>query len=467
MNSLDILILVILVITTVSAIVASNRAKGVLTILISLLTLLVVIQFLWKGFYWQYIPAYLLIGLLIIVVFSKTALPRKLQRISLGLLLVVALMPWAIFLPVPVLTEPSGKYAVGTRVFRWVDSTRAEQITKDPFDKRNVIVQAWYPAQGDVNGTHSLYLDGWPNLPPKVSVLPSFLLDHYDQIDTYAAANATPAQGKWPVVLFLPGYGAARAFYTSLAVDLASQGYVVFCLDHPYEAALTQLANGKLATTIENFEPGAPDRLGFMKNRLDIRVADVQFVLNQLENKNSSTNPFFTSLDLNRIGIAGHSFGGATGAVAMAHDARIKAAVNIDGTLYGGLPESTTSRPFLLVESNKDEKGETGRYARYEAGNRLLFRQFGSGFRYELVDADHYSFTDVPLLLAPPARLLAGYLLRFGQQSAKTHRATVSLVDAFFDHTLTGNPSRIDAVANRFEGIVRKQNAEPNRRSER
>jgi len=456
MNSLDSLILVILVLTTVYTIVSSNRAKGVLTSSISLLVLLLVIQFFWIGFCWQYIPAYWQIGLLIIIVYLNSVSYRRLQHISLGLLLLVALMPWTIFLPVPTLAEPSGKYAVGSQVFRWIDSARIEQITNDPFDKRNVIVQAWYPAQGDVKGSHSFYLDGLPHLPPKVGPIPSFLLDHYDQIDTYAVVNATPlkAPRKWPVVLFLPGYGAARAFYTSLAVGLASHGYVVFCLDHPYEAAITQLANGKLATTIENFQPDDPDRLGFMKNRLDIRVADVQFVLNQLEKKNSSPTTFFTSLDLNRIGITGHSLGGATAGAAMAHDSRLKAAVNIDGTLYGGLPKSRGYRPFLVVESNK---GGKGRFARYEAGNQLLFKQFGGGYRYELEDADHYSFTDVPLLLAPPARLLAGYLLSLGQVSTKTHTATVSLVDAFFDHTLRGNPSQIEAVANRYAGIVRKQ----------
>lgn len=456
MNSLDISILVILVITTVYALVSSNRADGVHTISRSLLALLLIIQFLWKGFYWQYIPAYLHICLLTIMLNVTKASHRKLQNIGLGVSLVVALMPWMLFLPVPILTKPSGKYAVGTQVFRWVDPSRAEEITKDPFDKRNVIVQAWYPAQKAVNGIHSLYLDGLPTLPAMVSVLPSFLMDHYDHIDTYAVANASPAkaQEKRPVVLFLPGYGAARAFYTSLAVGLASQGYVVLCLDHPYESAITQLANGKLATTIENFKPGAPDRLGFMKDRLDIRVADVQFVINQLENKNSSTNNFVTSLDLNRIGIAGHSLGGATGAAAMAHDSRIKAAVNIDGTLYGGLPRSTAYRPFLLIESNKDE---TGNFERYEAGNQLLFKQFRGGYRYELGDADHYSFTDVPLLLAPPARLLAGYLLGLGQQSTKTHEATVSLLDAFFDHTLNGNSLQINAVANRYGGIVQKK----------
>lgn len=455
MNSLDILILVMLLITTVHVLISSKRANSILTISTGLLALLLVIQFFWKGFYWQYIPTYLQSCLLMIAIYGKLGSRRKLLHLSLGILTVVALVPWAIFLPVPGLTKPVGKYFVGTQIFRWVDSTRAEQISEDPFDKRNVIVQAWYPAQGDAKGTHSLYLDGLPTLPPKVSVIPSFLMDHYDQIDTYAVINAAPAKAreKWPVVLFLPGYGAARAFYTSLAVGIASHGYVVLCLDHPYEAAITQLANGKLATTIENFQPGDPDRLGFMKDRLDIRVADVKFVINQIENKSSNADTFFTSLDLNRIGIAGHSLGGATGAAAMADESRIKAAVNIDGTLYGGLPKSTVYRPFLLIESKKDE---VGRFERYEAGNQALFKQFHGGYRYELEDADHYSFTDVPLLLAPPARLLAGYVLSIGQQSKKTHKATVSLLDAFFDHTLNGNPSQIDAVANRYESIARK-----------
>ena len=455
MNSLDTLILALLVLTTVYAIVALNRANGLLTLSIGVLPLLVVIQLFWKGFYWQYIPTYGLIGLLMLIVYLNSVRYRKLQRISLGVFLVVALLPWTIFLPVPVLIEPLGKYAVGTQVFRWVDSTRAEPITQNPFDKRNVIVQGWYPAQWDGKGSHSLYLDGLTHLPPKVSVLPSFILDHYDQIDTYAVANATPAttREKWPVVIFLPGYGAARAFYTSLAVGLASHGYVVLCLDHPYESAITQLANGQLATTIENFQPGAPDRLGFMKARLDIRVADVQFVLHQLETKHSSPIAFFSSLDLNQIGIAGHSLGGATAGAAMAHDSRLKAAVNIDGTLYGGLPKSRGYRPFLLLESNK---GESGRFARYEAGNQLLFRHFGGGYRYELADADHYSFTDVPHLLAPPARLLAGYLLSLGQVSTKTHHATISLLDAFFDHTLRGHPSQLEAVARGYAGMLRK-----------
>jgi predicted dienelactone hydrolase len=459
MNSLDILILVMLAVTTCHILFSSNGANAVLTASIIVLVLLTLIQIFWKGFYWHYIPAYLQICFLITITYARKpdkVLHQRILNIGLGFLLIVSLIPWATFLPVPALIEPSGKYTVGTEIFRWIDSARTEPITKDLFDKRNVIVQAWYPAQPDVKGVHSLYMDGLPDLPPKVGPIPSFLLAQYDQIDTYAVTNATPAEArkKWPVVLFLTGNGAARAFYTSLAAGLASHGYVVLCMDHPYEASITELADGKLATTIENHQKGDPDLMKFMKNRLDTRVADVQFVLTQLEKQNSLDSGLFSAIDLNRIGIAGHSLGGATGAVAMARDSRIKAAVNIDGTLYGTLPEPNGPHPFLLLESNKSEPGH---FVRYEAGNQLLFKQFGGGYRYEITAADHYSFTDAPLLFALPTRYVAGNLLHFGNMAKQSHIISISLLDAFFDHAFNGKPFHVNTASSLYQGVVHKQ----------
>jgi hypothetical protein len=113
----------------------------------------------------------------------------------------------------------------------------------------------------------------------------------------------------------------------------------------------------------------------------------------------------------------------------MASDARLKAAVNIDCTLYGELPIPTGPRPFLLIESKK-EQGE--RYWRYETGNQRFFKHFGGGYRYEIIEADHYSFTDAPFLPAPPTRFLAGAVLGFGHIPTKTYRATIDLLNAFF-----------------------------------
>jgi dienelactone hydrolase len=435
-----------------------KRISGILQPLLALIIILASAQFLMEGYYWQFVPSYLLILLLLVTAFFlkriKTKMQKRLLQIILFFLILFSLVPWSIFLLIPKLPEPQGMYPVGTRVFRWIDFDRDEKITPDVNDKRNVVVQAWYPTEHDAKGIHSTYLDGLDNLPEKIGFLPSFIFDHYDQINTHGILNASisKAQNQWPVLIFLTGNGASRAFYTSLVAGLASQGYVVLAIDHPYEAMITQLANGKIVTTIED-HGNDPDLTQFMKDRLDTRIADIQFVISQLDNPKASPDNFFSTLDLSRIAITGHSLGGATAAVAMARDSRIKAAANIDGTLYGELPKPNGSHPFLLLESNK---GDSARYVRYENGNQKLFRQFGGGHRYEIIEADHYSFTDAPFLMAFPTRFLAGRILKFGNIPTSTHNATVAILDAFFNNALSSKLSDVDSVASSHQGVVRK-----------
>lgn len=459
MKSIDVLLLAGIIITALWLIIFPKRTNGSLKSLVALTVILALVQLFMEGYYWQYVPGYLLLLVMgvqsIFLKENTNKLKIRLLQFTLLFLLLASIVPWTIFLPIPTLLQPQGKYPVGTRIFRWVDVTRWETITSDPHDKRNVVVQAWYPTEANAKGTHSPYLDGLNRLPENIGPLPKRLLDHYDQINTHGILNApiSKAQHQWPVVIFLTGNVASRAFYTSLIAGLASHGYVVLALDHPYEAMITQLADGMIATTIENHSNTEPNLLKFMERRLDLRIADIKFVLHQLNNPKAGPDPFLGSLDLNRMLIAGHSLGGATAAVAMASDSRLKAAVNIDGTLYGELPTPIGPRPFLLIESNKQERA---RYLRYENGNQRLFKQFGGGYRYEIIEADHYSFTDAPFLLAPPTRFLAGAVLGFGHIPTKTHRATIDLLNAFFQGVLNGKFANLDSVANRYQGIIRK-----------
>ena len=459
MKSIDVLLLAGIIITAIWLIIFPKRTNGSLKFLVALTVILALVQLFTEGYYWQYVPSYLLLLVMVMQsIFLKentSKLKIRLLRFTLLFLLLASIVPWAIFLPIPTLIKPQGNYPVGTRIFRWVDVDRFEHITSDPHDRRNVVVQAWYPTEANAKGTHSPYLDGMNQLPEQIGPLPRWLLDHYDQINTYGILNApiSKAQHQWPVVIFLTGNVASRAFYTSLIAGLAGHGYVVLAIDHPYEAMITQLADGTIATTIENHPTNAPDLTDFMKGRLDLRIADVKFILNQLNNPKAWPDPFLGSLNQNRMVIAGHSLGGATAAVAMASDSRLKAAVNIDGTLYGELPKLTGPRPFLLIESNKQE---SERYLRYENGNQRFFKQFGGGYRYELSEADHYSFTEAPFLLAPPTRFIAGAVLGFGNIPTKTHRATIDLLNTFFQGVLNDKPADLDSVANRYQGIIRK-----------
>ncbi|SHM69277.1 Platelet-activating factor acetylhydrolase, isoform II [Duganella sacchari] len=425
------------------------RAIGML----SLLAAGCLLQVLLEGWYWQFTPVYLLIllGLLRAVLQDGPRWRMVAARTGQAGAVCALGMSW-VFLPVPDLPAPSGPYAVGTEVFRWVDATRPEPATDAPQDRRNIIVQAWYPAPRGAVGEHAVYLDGLGHLPRFVSGVPSMVMTRYDRINTHGllAAPLSDDRAKWPVVLFSPGYGASRSFYTSLLSDLASRGFVVLAIDHPFEAAVTTLADGYIATPVERFAANDPYRLAYMSEHLDIRTADMDAVLDQLARK-ERWGALSGRMDLDRIAAIGHSFGGATAVAVMARDSRVKAAANIDGTLYGTLAERHLGRPFLLVES---DHGETGHSEMYQRGNqRLIANLRDQGFRYQIARANHYSFTDAPLMFSPPARWLLAQLVGGSRGPTETLHATNDIVAAFLQGPLTGRPADIERAARRYQNI--------------
>lgn len=421
MSSLDIF----LIGATVLWLLLSGLAGRWRWVGLALLAALAGVQFALEGFVWQLTPAYVLIPLAALL----GLLPRLRRRwIAAGLRVVAALLviaPWTAFPPVPALPQPTGPYAVGTEIFRWVDPERPETATADPNDRRNVIVQVWYPAVKGSRGKGAPYIDGLGHLPATVSVIPGFVMRGYGRIDTHAVAGAAVSEARvWPIVLFSPGYGAPRAAYTGLVTELASRGYVVMAIDHPYESAVTQLADGRIAA---NFAPHG-DLTAYMVRQQDIRAADLAFVLDQLDHGAFGLR-LPCHFDLTRIAAAGHSFGGASAVLAMSRDDRIKAAVNLDGTPYGDLPKTRLTRPFLLIQSDPSESphGET-----FNIGNaELLAGDSAATGRVTIAHANHYSFTDAPLMLAPPARWASTLVAGGGLGAAATQQTAVDALDQF------------------------------------
>src|SRR5207245_10179937 len=64
----------------------------------------------------------------------------------------------------------------------------------------------------------------------------------------------------------------------------------------------------------------------------EVLVADVRFVLDQLQEMNSHDHFWQRHLDLSKIGIVGHSLGGTTAALATQEEPRILAGVNLHGS---------------------------------------------------------------------------------------------------------------------------------------
>lgn len=362
---------------------------------------------------WQLWPLYLLI--------LAAGLYRwRFRRTLLALLGVVSIAAWAV-LPFPWIPKPPGPHPVGTKTYRWIDESREELSTDDPNDKRAVIVQLFYPAPAGTAGDHSVYIDGLRDLPPKVSGVPRFFLHSLAYAETHSVVDA-PLAGRtapWPVILFSPGYGAPRAFYTALITNLASRGNVVLAIDHPYEAGVAELPDGRVVGNVVRDRPEDPDRIVYMQEQQAIRVADMRFVLDRV-----AQLPQAEHLDLSAVAAVGHSFGGASSMAAMQVDPRISAAMNLDGTPYGTLRDAQLRGPVLWVQGDP-ARGRQGKL--YLDGNTAIVRQAkgGSGYHVMLRGTSHLSFTDAPRFLSP----LGNLILRPARPADDVTEAVIQLLE--------------------------------------
>lgn len=81
-------------------------------------------------------------------------------------------------------------------------------------------------------------------------------------------------------------------------------------------------------------------------------MKDVSFVLDQLRSPLviSRLIPGQTSgLDTSKVGIYGHSLGGATAAEAILSDSRLMGGVNLDGTFFGSAIDRGLDKPFMIM----------------------------------------------------------------------------------------------------------------------
>src|SRR3954452_15446299 len=209
---------------------------------------------------------------------------------------------------VPQLPAPSGSHRVASQIFRWTDPSRAETLTPDPADRRQVIAQAWYPTD-TARGRAVPYFEAQDQLPGSVGGLPSFMYAGFGEIDTHATFEApiSSTQRAWPVLVFSPGLGVPREQYTSLCAELASRGIVVIALSAPYESAPTVLAGGQVVGQTVHPDVMGPPPHPELQRLIDIRAADAGFVLDRLAalTTDNRRSPLAGHLDLRHAAQSG------------------------------------------------------------------------------------------------------------------------------------------------------------------
>ncbi|MBB1153838.1 dienelactone hydrolase family protein [Amycolatopsis sp. DR6-1] len=394
------------------------------------------------GIRWQLLPV--LAGAVVAAPFAFPPLVRSRARrvrwwlalpgslACAGLIATGPVTAWAF--PVPVFPVPSGGFAVGTRVLQWTDPDRAETFTADPLDRRTVVAQLWYPAQNSpADASRAQYLGRTEDEARTVSEalargvgLPGFLLDGIPRARTHAIPDAPVAAegGRFPVVLFSPGSSGVRTQNTAWAEELASHGYVVAALDHPYDSAAVVLSDGR---TITSATVSAGDRAEDERLAADwtaIRAADLSFALTRLAGL--VADPLTGRLDTGRVAATGHSMGGAAALQAARRDHRFDAVIDLDGYPHGPLSPALEQPTLALTQAVTP--GTDPRYLPRLA--EVLTHGTATNYRLTIPGAAHLTFTDGPLYL-PPVSSITGSLGR-----VESPRVVAGASLAFLDSVL-------------------------------
>ncbi len=381
-----------------------------------------------------------------------------------GLLVILPVGVVFFFFQKAYLPKPSGPYSVGTMTEYWTDTSRKEPRNKDinhPF--REIGVTLYYPAEVAVGSVPVLYMQKklamlkekllgacahWPVL--KNINLVIIYTNSYQNVPLVRDVQAE----KMPLIIFSHGLTGIPDAYTVYCEELASKGYIVVALHHTYACEFVCFPDGRRAFNTINFDGVWYQKKEEIRTREQkIWQHDVSFVLDKLTELDQESTWFLAgAIDYNNIGIAGHSFGGSTAIQAARHDKRFKAAVNLDGGLFGDKylePFATPSMHILNDEGDDNATDEQLRARGYASRDewraaqlrvshkgieQLVKTMQADAYQVKIKYSTHGTFSDDAVY----GKLFfwMKWLFNCDKKQAQAHALSVDYMNAFFDNYL-------------------------------
>lgn len=304
--------------------------------------------------------------------------------------------------------KTTGAYEVATAKHTWVDSSRPDAYS-DSGENRSLTVEFWYPKNAD---------------------------------------------RKYPLVVFSHGaFGFSGSNYSTF-VELASNGYVVASIGHTNHAFYTMDENGKLTIADPEFIKTATEIsamhdtmheeeiYNITKGWMALRTADESFVIDQILSacKAEQNDPLFTAINPDKIGLMGHSLGGASSAQIGRERSDIDAVIVLDGTMLGeeiafengSVVMNDTPYPIPLLNIYAEDHYSNAKEFAGDAYNNFHATK-NAVCAYETVfqNAGHLNFTDLPLFSPTLAKMLGVGTVDARDCIETTNQVVLSFFDSY------------------------------------
>jgi hypothetical protein len=357
------------------------------------------------------------------------------------------------------LPPPTGPYSVGQKPYMFDHIS-----TNDPFWPNNVstslLVNLYYPTFDTATSVYYVW-EGFSKAYDEYFGVPA---GSFRNITADLAFDAKPLPDyecqklQFPMLMFgPPGGGPSSRMFTGLLSELASHGYVVLTVDHPYEQPYLEYPNGTAFTGVLDLTWNGET---FLQQIYDYRLTDNSALLDAMPRIANDTG---IPLNLTHFVFFGHSVGGTTALNAVlveknrteSREKTFLGAINIDGDVAGPARANDTSAdlraPSLYLKQSVRDRSFGPPIPLFESHQSSWVKELRV-----LGKSNHTDFTDTIFLKQAlgisggAGTISAARMLNVTRTFVKAFMDMVSEVNGEDEGVLSGD----DSVAEQFPEVL-------------
>ncbi|MDG1432729.1 MAG: hypothetical protein P8Q41_01905 [Saprospiraceae bacterium] len=453
---------------------SNHKYLGILTVITLILHIIL------DDFRWQMIPIYLSCIFLVLCSyknwkFFKGSWLRKITScIFLFSLLGIGFLLSTI-LPIFSLPVPTGKYQVGSKYLHLV-SDETDNLTKKINDKRELMIKVWYPAIIKEEEKEAYLNDGDRYGFAAKYGLPKNIFNYLDKVETHTFQSPAVVDGKFPLLIFSHGLYSKASGYYALIEEIVSNGFIVLNINHTYESVGTLFPSNEIKLYSKEYDRKKNNKematmiwsamevyknttdetkriesvSHILKNYFAAEIThrwanDIDLVVHQIPVWEKYTF-LLNHIDLSKIGVFGHSQGGAAAGQIVLNNPKISAGISIDGVQWGNMVDTFLTKPFLLLSSDwSEDHPNLNKYA-FRNGSLTDF------YQAKIKNSGHSSFMDIPFMINSSLINEGGKI-----EPELAIEITSKVVIQFFNKYLNEKNINISNIENQYKELVLKK----------